>query len=156
MSNALQSLRVLHNNPFIMAPIFPAFFKTLGEKRNGMVLAYLVLPLVLPPASRKFLTNAKSTSSIMTLAGKPGERDRLFGIEERIKEYKAITNVTLQYLVDNQMLAITGYSSAQPLSSIQDSPLCPRNAVKSSTRLGMLFAPFDVPTIYRTLGIKNL
>src|ERR1700728_2186022 len=97
MSNAIQSLRVLHNNPFIMAPIFPSFFKSLGEKRNGILLAYLILPLVLPPASRKFLTNAKSTSSLMTLAGKPGMRERLYGLEERIVEYREITNVTIQH-----------------------------------------------------------
>jgi hypothetical protein len=156
MSSAIKSLRVLHNNPFILAPIFPAFFQSLGEKRNGLLLSYLVLPMVLPPAPRKFLTNANSRSSLMTLAGKPEDRNRLFGLEERICEYRTLTNASMQHLVDNGMLSITKYLSAKTMPEASNEELCPLNTIKSASRLGLLFAPFDVPSIYRILGIKQL
>lgn len=156
MSNAIQSFGVLYNNPFILSPVFPAFFKSLGEKPNGILLSYLVLPLVLPPASRKFLTNARSTSSLMTLAGKPGMRERLYGLGERIIEYRELTSVAIQHAIDTQALAIADTFSLRVVSAVQNNSLCPPNAFKSADRLGVLCAPFDVPTIYRMLGIKKI
>ena len=33
---------------------------------------------------------------------------------------------------------------------------CPPGTVKAANRLGKLFGPFEIPTIYRTLGISAL
>ena len=92
----------------------------------------------------------------MTLAGKPDDRDRLFGLEERISEYRTLTNASIQHLVDNEWLSITKYLSAKTTSAASNDELCPPNTIKSAKRLGVLFAPFDVPSIYRILGLKNL
>jgi len=162
MSNAIQSFAVIHNNPFIFGPLFPSFYASLGEKQNSVLLSYLVLPLVLYPASQKFLMNAKSTSSIMTLIGKSDKRDRLYGLEERIAEYREITNISMQYEIDIGVVITDENLSINVNTSRSNNPRFINNTLyfsdyrKSASKLGYLFAPFDVPTIYRLLGVKNL
>jgi hypothetical protein len=156
MSNAIQSFAVIYNNPFIFGPLFPSFYKSLGEKQKGILLSYFVLPLVLYPASLKFLVNAKSTSSIMTMVGKPGKRDRLYGLEERIAEYRELTNISIQHEIDIGMLSIDKNLSASVNSYRSTKSLGFSDYQKAASRLGYLFAPFDVPTIYRILGVKKL
>ena len=77
MSNAIQSFAIIHNNPFIFSPIFPVFYSAISHKPKSLLLSYLVLPIVLFPESKKFLVNARSTSSMRTLVS---ERDRLYGL----------------------------------------------------------------------------
>lgn len=156
MSNAIESFAVIYNNPFIFGALFPSFYSSLGEKPKGILLSYLVLPLVLYPASLKFLMNAKSTSSMRTMVGKPGERDRLYGLEERIAEYRELTNMSIQHEIDIGMFSIDENLSVNVNSHrSNNSPGFP-DYQKAASRLGHLFAPFDVPTIYRILGVKKL
>jgi hypothetical protein len=156
MSNAIQSFAVIHNNPFIFGPLFPSFYGSLGEKPKGILLSQLVLPLVLYPASQKFLVNAKSTSSVMTMVGKPGKRDRLYGLEERIAEYRELTNTSIQHEIDIGVLSIDENLSVDVNSYRSINPSYFSDYRKAASRLGYLFAPFDVPTIYRILGVKKL
>jgi hypothetical protein len=156
MSNAIESFAVIYNNPFIFGTLFPSFYNSLGEKPKGILLSYLVLPLVLYPASLKFLMNAKSTSSVRTMVGKPGERDRLYGLEERIAEYRELTNMSIQYEIDIGMLNIDENFSVNVNSYRSTNSLVFPDYQKAASRLGYLFAPFDVPTIYRILGVKKL
>jgi hypothetical protein len=60
MSNAIESYAVLHNNPFILAPLFREFYSALPQSPKNLLLSYLVLPLVLQPASREFLFRANA------------------------------------------------------------------------------------------------
>lgn len=163
MSNAIQSFTVIHNNPFIFGPLFSSFYDSLGKKQNSILLSYLVLPLVLYPASQKFLMNAKSTSSITTLVGKSGKRDRLYGLEERIAEYRELTNISMQYGIDigvlslDENLSINVENTSKSINiRFTNKTLYYSEYRKSASKLGYLFAPFDVPTVYRLLGVKNL
>ena len=153
LSNAIQSLGVLHNNPFIFAPLFSQFYKSLGEKPKSFLLSYLVLPLVLYPKSRAFLENVRSTSSLRTLMSKRG---RIYGLDERIAEYRGLTNISLQYAVDMGTLQVGENISVDVVSDWTNDPMCSPDQLKAASNLGHLFAPFDVPTIYRTFGVKKL
>lgn len=156
MSNAIQSLGALHNNPFIFAPLFSPFYKSLGEKPKSVLLSYLVLPFVLYPESRTFLVRATKRSSLRTLMGKRGERERIYGLDERIAEYRWLTNTSFQHTVDMGVLQIRETLSVDVVSDWSTDPMCSPEQLKAAHRLGLLFAPFDVPTIYRTIGVKKL
>ena len=153
MSNAIQSLGVLHNNPFIFAPLFSPFYKSLGEKPKSFLLSYLVLPLVLYPKSRTFLVGAKSTSSLRTLMSK---KERIYGLDERIDEYRGLTNTSLQHAVDMGVLQVVDNLSVNVVSDWTNEPLCSSDQLKAASKLGILLAPFDVPTVYRTIGVQKL
>lgn len=153
MSNAIQSLGALHNNPFIFAPLFSPFYKSLGEKPKSFLLSYLVLPLVLYPKSRTFLVGARSTSSLRTLMS---NKERIYGLDERIAEYRGLTNTSLQHAVDMGVLQIGENLSVDVVSDWSNDPMCLPNQLKAARRLGHLFAPFDVPTVYRMIGVKKL
>ena len=153
MSNAIQSFAALYNNPFIFGPLFPPFYKSFGEKPRSILLSYLILPIVLYPESRTFLVHAKSTSSIHTMVKK---RDRIYGIDERIAEYREFTNISVQYAIDIGVFQLTDSLSVHVKSNWPGGPLCSPDSIKAASRLGQLFTPFDIPTIYRLLGVKKL
>lgn len=153
MSNAIQSLGVLHNNPFIFAPLFSPFYKSLGEKPKSFLLSYLVLPLVLYPKSRTFLVRARSNSSIRTLMSK---RERIYGLDERIAEYRELTNTSLQHAVDMGVLHVRENLSVDVIADWTTKPMCSPDQRKAASKLGILLAPFDVPTVYRTIGVQKL
>lgn len=153
MSNAIQSLGVLHNNPFIFAPLFSPFYKSLGEKPKSFLLSYLVLPLVLYPKSHTFLVRAKSTSSLRTLMG---EKERIYGLDERIAEYRGLTNTSLQHAVDMGVLQVGDNLSVNVVSDWTNDPMGSSDQLKAASKLGLLLAPFDVPTVYRMIGVKKL
>jgi hypothetical protein len=156
MSNAIQSLSVLHNNPFILAPLFSSFYDLLGGKPQSILLSYFILPIVLYPSSQRFLLNANSKSSVMTMAGKSNKRDRLYGLDERIIEYHELTNISFQYAIDMDVIRIKENLSIEVVSPWHSNALFLPDHLKAAKRLGILFRPFDVPTIYRMLGVKKI
>lgn len=153
MNNAIESYTVIYNNPFILAPLFSAFYSSLPPKPKSILLSYLVLPLVLYPSSREFLTNANARSSIRTMGKK---RERFFGLQERLEEYKMLTNICIQHGIDVSTLAVEADLSVRVLGSGLDTSLPPETSVRAAKNLGKLLASFEVPAIYLSLGVKEL
>ena len=89
MSKAVQHLGILYNNPFIFGPILHSFYKSLSDKDYDILMSYLVLPLTLYPASQKYLTQRRDPRSRLRILAK--EHERIFGLQERIHEYRQIT-----------------------------------------------------------------
>lgn len=152
MSDPIHHLRVLHNNPFIFAPVFSAFFEELGEKQNALLLGYLVLPMTLHQPSRAFLQNAKRNSSVRTMLR---DRTRILGVGERVDRYRVMTNTTLQYLLDTGGISCDRQLSVLVASQATDGS-SPEGVVKAARRLGSLFGPYDVTMVFRTLGVISL
>ena len=153
MSGAIKSYGVIHNNPFIFAPIFVEFYRGCASKEKSLLLSYLALPLVLPRESRNFLSKAKSTSTVATFLR---HREYLEGLEERIFEYRELTNQAIRYAVDAGMIAIEEDLSVRVICDECDYSLAPAATPRAARRLGILFEPYDIPTIYRTFGVKKL
>lgn len=153
MSNAIQHFGIIYNNPFVLGPVFPSFFKSLGKKPKGFLLSYLVLPLVLYPSSRTFLLRSRSTSTIRTLMSK---RERIYGLNERIAEYWGLTNKSFQHAVDIGILEIDETLSVNVVSDFPLDTMFVPDPITAAGRLGLLFNPFDVPTVYRMLGVKKI
>ena len=87
MSDIVKNLYVLNSNPFIFAEPMHAFYSSMGAKPKGLLLSYLVLPLVLHPVSLTFLKNANKTSSMRTLTKKLKDGGG-WGLEDRISTWK--------------------------------------------------------------------
>lgn len=153
MSNAIDSYAVIHNNPFILAPLFELFYASLPKKPKNILLSYLVLPLVLYPPSRSFLAGAKASSSIRTMNKK---RERFYGLCGRVEEYKTLTNLCLQHAIDSGAIAIDEDLSILVIAPRLDASLCPRDSARAATKLSALIATYEISAVYRSLGVKAL
>lgn len=153
MSNAIGSYVIIHNNPFILASLFELFYASLPKKPKNILLSYLVLPLVLYPPSRSFLAGAKTTSSIRTMNKK---HERFYGLCERVEGYKTLTNLCIQHAINSGSIAIEEDLSVLIIAPRLDASLSPGTSARAATKLGALIAPFEIPAIYRYLGVKEL
>lgn len=153
MSDPIQLLGVLHNNPFLFAPAFVSFFQALGEKERSFLLGYLVLPMTLHQPSRKFLRNANSRSSLRTMLQ---DREHVYGLDERVARYRESTNTTIQYLLGAGAISIQSDFAATVADPQEVDGPAPEGVIKAAGRLGRFFEPYDVPTVFRMLGVMSL
>ncbi|MCK4629119.1 MAG: hypothetical protein KAT56_08950 [Sedimentisphaerales bacterium] len=154
MSKAVQYLGILYNNPFVLGHVLYSFYNALSDKDRSVLLSYLVFPLSLYPSSQKYLIQRRNSQSCLRILAK--EHDRLFGLEDRIQEYKHITDVTLQYGIDIGVISINPELKVEILKKWPDEFISPPNASEAAQRLGEFMSKYDVPTSYRMLGVKAL
>lgn len=153
MPSALDHLYELHSNPFIFASAMLAFYEELGEKERSVLLAYLVLPIALDIEIRKFLRNAKSTSNLRTFSRKD---DLLRALPERIGAYREHTNATLRYLFSLGLMSVSGEAIIVNKSSTLPDDVSPEGLIKASRTLARFFKEYQVPMVYRMLGVMAL
>ena len=153
VGDIIQHLQTLHNNPFIFAQPMANFYAALSPKEGSLLLAYLVLPIVLQEAARQVL---KRNSGRTTLRSFLLERDRIFGLESRVQALREMTNITVQYLTGANILAIESNLTVIRTKSSDLEDISPPDVAASAKKLGKIFAPYDVPTIYRMLGVMKL
>jgi hypothetical protein len=153
MSTAIESYAALHYSPFIMEPLLEAFYKHAVTQPKNILLAYLVLPLTLYNPSRQFLKNARHASSLRTFCD---ARSRLYGLPERVGEYRSLTHTSLQVGFDAGRLRIADDLSVVCTAKQVDVSASPMHAIKAAEKLATLFQPYDIPAIYRFLGVKRL
>ena len=153
MGDPIHHLRVLHNNPFIFSSPIVAFFSSLGEKEQALLLGYLVLPITLHLPSRKYLGKVRSSSNLRTMLQ---DRCRLHGLDERVARYREMSNTTFQFLLSSGGISVSRQlvvtvNEHQPM----DAPT-PEGVIKAARQLGSFFRPYDVPTVFRMLGVMSL
>nr|QNO44327.1 hypothetical protein JKAPHALJ_00014 [Methanosarcinales archaeon ANME-2c ERB4]QNO46490.1 hypothetical protein PAACNKLE_00026 [Methanosarcinales archaeon ANME-2c ERB4] len=85
-----------------------------------------------------------------------GEKERIYGLDERIAEYRGLTNTSLQHAVDMGVLQVGDNLSVNVVSDWTNDPMCSSDQLKAASKLGLLLEPFDVPTVYRMIGVKKL
>lgn len=84
------------------------------------------------------------------------KRARIYGLDERITEYWGLTNKSFQHAVDIGVLEIDETLSVNVVSDWPPDPVFVPGPITAASRLGLLLNPFDVPTVYRMLGVKKL
>jgi hypothetical protein len=154
----LQHLFVLHNNPFLFEPVFPTFYEEIGEQDNGILLAYLVLPLVLPEHTRSSLKNLNARSSLATFTSPTKNRDRLLGLGLRVAEMKTLTNDCLQHNLDLGQLVSganlrIGFNQER---SVEPGHGCPSEILMAAAKLGRIIRGHTIPYVFMQFGIANL
>lgn len=158
MSKSIKHLNTLYNNPFVLGHVLYSFYAGLNEKTDGNVsksilFAYLVFPLTLYPASQKYLKNSKRRSRLQILQGK---HECLFGLSERIQNYKEITNLTIQHSCDISVFSVDSSLRVIVKSDWPKQFVAPPNASQAAKKLANLFHGYDVPSVYRALGVTEL
>ncbi|AOZ06466.1 three component ABC system middle component [Cupriavidus malaysiensis] len=151
--DVIQNLYILHNNPFLFAEPMVRFYEALGALENNVVLAYLVLPMILHEPSRKLLQRDHSKTSLRTFLEAP---ERLHGLQRRIRAKRVLTNTTLQYLVSVGRLQVEQAQVVHVDPSKFERQLSAAAVCRAAKALGRIFQPYDVPTVYRMLGVMSL
>jgi len=158
MNKFIDSVYKIHNNPFVLTPLIVTFYEQLEKKPNNILLAYLVLPLVLNERSKLTLQTARTTSSIHTFidSSDKSKRENVFGLPERIQNYKETTNQCIQYAIDNQWISVREDLSIEYLKKIDNKVENLNQSFQASSNLHKIFKDLDVVAIYRLLGVKEL
>jgi len=153
MTKLTDSLYVIHNNPFIMAPLFTNFFDSVTESENNYLFCYLLLPLVLNVDRRDFLNKSTVRSSVHTFKNK---QNLLIGLADDVQYYKEITHHSIQHAIDSDWIVINENLSV----TVDENPKnIQSNLIKSyraSQKMYHILGDLDVLTIYRLLGIKSV
>lgn len=153
MSDPIEHLEVLSNNPFIFASSILRFYEALGIKRHSLLFAYLLLPISLQEERRKFLIRSTVRSSLRTMLA----NKRIFnGLAELVEDYKSITNTTLQYLISAGAIAIVDDEVIVTGGLVGHDVPAPKGLEKATTALAGFFKPYEVPMVYRMVGVFTL
>ena len=167
MSKAIQNLDILYNNPFVLTPLIVTFYeKYEGKQQKDMFIAYLILPIVLYEYSKIILkTKKKELRTFINYIQKEDiknnkieikRNDKLFGLPNRVDEFKELTNLCLQYAFDtgslrlNKDLSITFIKNDFKI----DQSIVEYN--KAAQNLALLLKNEKITHIYMRLGIKKL
>jgi len=162
MSKYIDSIYQVSNNPFMLTPLIVEFYRKLESTQKNILLSYLVLPLVLNNKSKEALITANTRSSIFGFVSNKKNSDgikhveNIFGLPQRIREYKELTNKCVQHAIDNKWIVINDDLSVDVLTSINDFSCELEDSYKAASNLYKIFKDLDVVTIYRLLGIKKL
>ena len=156
MNKYINSIYKVHNNPFIFTPLIVAFYEKIEKKPKNILLAYFVLPLVLNKSSKQTLQTVNITSSIHSFSREKSKRENIFGLPERIKNYKEITNLCIQHAIDNRWIRVNDDLSIEFLKKVENKVENLNLSFKASSNLHKIFKELDVLTIYRLLGVKEL
>lgn len=152
-ANAIQHYGTLARSPLLLAPVIESFFQGLKPFEKNILLGYLVLPIVLYPPSRDFLENATAISSIRTFCK---DRSRIAGLPQRVSELRLTSSLAMQNSIDYGRLILH-----HDLTMEYGEPSIISNErmeveVKAARRLASIFEPYNVPTVYRLLGVMKL
>lgn len=152
MSKLVQHTYKLYNNPFVLTQVLLSFYKNCKASPNNFLLAYLVLPLTLYPPSQAVLQRVQSRSIISKITK---NKEAIMGLPDRITEYKQITNLCIQHAIDNKLIRIRNMQ-IEVIENVAYSSPDLQSAIKAANNLSKIFNSYDVVSIYKLLGIKNL
>lgn len=154
----LKHLYVLHNNPFVLEPVLPAFYSEIAEQDRNVLLAYLVLPLVLPLHTRQALKNLNRNSNLASFTSPRHERERFLGIGVRVAQMKMLTRDCLQHNLDIGHLTLGArlQLSRNPECIVESGHGCPNDVVVAATKLGKIVRGHTIPYVFMQFGIANL
>ena len=157
--DSIKHISIIYNNPFIFYPLFVEFYSNIPQKDKNILLSYLVLPLVLyhPPRLAIKNSQAGTRSTIYSVFSDRKTEERIFGLEERIKSYKSLTNDSLRYAITSGMLVLNDNLSISIKNlKLANKKLCQRDILMAAKKLGILLAQYDILTCYSILGVKEL
>lgn len=157
--DSIKNISLIYNNPFVFSPLFVEFYSNTAQREKNILLSYLVLPLTLYRPSQLAIKNSQagSRSTIYSVFSERKTEGRVFGLEERVKNYKSLTNESIQYAIASGMLALNeDLSICIKKSKLANKKLCPKDALTAARKLGVLFARYDIQTCYGILGVKEI
>lgn len=148
MSSIVDALYELKYNPFEYGSYLASFYSAMDESENNILLSPLVIPLCSHPLFGQKLFNSNKNSTIWSIFD---DRTKLYDLQERVGEFKALTEQCIQYCLINDWLLV----NEQTLSLLTfDGSESVHTRKKSAEKLGRLFSGHSVVEIYAFLGVK--
>ena len=152
MSSVIDALYQIKYNPFKYGDHVISFYSSLSGVENNLLLAPLIIPLCSHPVYGNSLSSAvfgeKRKSSIWTIFG---ERGTLYDLQERIDEFRSLTEQCIQYCLINDWLLLD--ENGLNLSSL-DNKNENFEVKKNAFNLGRLLSDLSVVETYAFLGVK--
>lgn len=154
MIKRIEYLYMLYNNIFAYTPLLHSFYEAYIGQDKDILLSYLILPLVLNETSRNKLVKLTARSSLFTFCK---YEECIIGLPERIKQYKAVTNDCIQYGVDSGLFTVSDSLHIE-VSELEKTKkfIVDSDKIKAAKKIAMILKSYDIPTIYRNLGVAEL
>ena len=154
MSDFIESIHTIYNNPFILTPVLLTFYKNYIGQKNDLLLAYLIFPIVL---EQEHIQKNKHLKSNSTLSRFTKDKAFISGFYDRLEAYRSITNLCLQYAIDSNYILVDKNLSVKVISDdvLFIDPLL-KDAHELSNKLFKVFKKINVVNIYQAFGIKEL
>jgi len=148
MSSVINALYQLKYNPFKYGEYLTSFYSSLESLENNLLLAPLVIPLCSHPVFANKLRNANKRSSLWSIFD---DRTNLYDLQERMDEFKDLTEQSIRYCLVNDWLVVDDENLTLRYSSDTETiPVIQKNAVN----LGKLISSHSVVEIYAFLGVR--
>jgi hypothetical protein len=154
MKKIIENISIIHNNIFVLTPLFVSFYKNYKGQRNDLLLSYLILPIVLHQKCIENLQNIRSNSNLV--ARLVSNKDCMAGFSERFEFYKQTTNQCMQYAIDCGYITINNLQVKVINDEIPFRDTTLADATNLASNLWKLFKSLDVVHIYYAFGIKQL
>ena len=151
-NKTIDNLYGLFNNPFILTPLVVEFYKNLTPQPKDILLAYLILPFVLYHESRDDLQRADVRRTLIIFKR---ENNRIYGLQDRLIEYKSLTNLCIQNAIDTGLIEINENLSVVVKKENSCDPSL-QLSFNASTNLAKMLSKHEIVTIYRLTGIKRI
>ena len=152
--STVDNVYTLENTPFLLTPILVEFYRNYkSSEKNSLLLSYLIFPIVLYKESNKGLANSTKTRTIRSFRKKA---ERLYGLSERLEEYRVITNLCMQYAVDKGDLRVNQDLSISIAKDYTDKARLLAKETKAAANLAEMLNKVTVLSAFRQLGIKSL
>lgn len=148
MSSITDALYELKYNPFEYGPYLASFYTHLDNAEHNLLLAQLVIPLCSHPIYSLKLLNSNKRSTIWSVFD---DRTKLYDLQERIDEFQALTEQSIQYCLINDWLSIDEQLLSLGKGDGVNSFITHQ---KKAEKLARLFSGHSVVEIYAFLGVK--
>ena len=152
MSSLVDTLFQIKYNPFKYGEYLASFYSTVDNVENNLLLSQLVIPLCSHPIFQEKIERAifgdKRRSTIWSIFK---DRERLYDLQERINEFRLLTDQCLQYSLINDWLEIKPEKLQVVVGKDINVDFVRQ---KSGENLGKLFSNLSVIEIYAFLGVK--
>ena len=154
MSRTTDSYYTLYNNPFLLSTLIIEFYRNYkGSEKNSVLLSYLVFPITLYEESKNGLQRANGKRSLRSFI----QPNRIYGLSERIIEFRRLTNLSLQLAVDQKAISIDECLRVNILTApVSTGGASIEPYLKATVNLAIMLSKNDIVSIYRTLGIKQI
>jgi hypothetical protein len=148
VSSIVDALYELKYNPFDYGSCVAAFYATVGELENSLLLAPLVIPLCSHPVFSQKLFRSNKISTIWTVFD---DRANLYDLQERVDGFQVLTEQCIQYCLANDWLSVNEQNLSLRACGGSEAVTAHQ---KSAEKLGRLFGRHSVVEIYAFLGVR--
>jgi len=152
MGTVVDALYKIKYNPFKFGEYIASFYSEIKNVDNNLLLAPIIIPLCSHPVFKTKLEGAvfgpKKQSSLWSIFD---DRTKLYDLQERVDEFKILTNQSIHYCLVNDWLAIN--VETLTLSYLVDKEV-PMQIQKNAENLGKLLSGLSITEIYAFLGVK--